>query len=335
MMIRFKTLFTLAIRHAYYSEGCRDFDFLFPADSARRLENGKLLAKAREGKLYLLYEADEAGTPLIPLAGQTVRIGLKLLNPMFSNLTHPGPGPAFALYRNAADPSKLDAAEKRTLVGRIFTHFLIDAARPVTATLKEAGGAAVQTDEVTAADGRLALTYDLTGRSAGAYRVEELSSGGAATALYYSDPELSRLGAFGAVEIAVDGGFYGAPPAFEIPFDAREETVKYYLVARNYTDAEFNQLSVSDAGFAEEGRPQLTFTKVDPAAFTADEIAPALLGGTDAKVVLFKSQTAVARREKPRKKIQLKKNGDVLIPHLPQPGEGKPNSEMIIQISKP
>ncbi|HZR45362.1 MAG TPA: hypothetical protein VFA47_01565 [Candidatus Manganitrophaceae bacterium] len=335
MMIRFKTLFTLAIRHAYYSEACRDFDFLFPADSARRLENGKLLAKAREGKLHLLYEADEAGTPLISLAGQTVRIGLKLLNPIFSNLTDTGPGPAFLLYRNAADRAKLDAAEKRNRVGPIFTHFLTDTARPTTATLKEAGGGVVQTDEVTAADGRSSLTYDLTGRSAGAYRVEELSSGGAATVLYYSDPELSRLGAFGAVEVAVDGGFYAAPPAFEIAFDAREETVKYYLVARNYTAAEFSQLSVLDAGFAEEGRPPLTFTKVDPAAFTADEIPPALLGGPDDRVVLFKSQAAVARREKPRKKIQLKKNGDVLIPHLPQPGEGKPNAEMIIQISKP
>lgn len=333
MMIRFKTLCTLAIRHAYYSEGCRDFDFLFPGDTARRLENGKLLAKVRDGKLHLLFEADETGAPLVSLAGQTLRIGLKLLNPSFGNLT--GGGFGFAFYRNAADPVQLNAAEERRLVGPIFTHSLTDAARPVTVTLKENGGGVIQTDTVAAEAGRSALSYDLTGRSAGPYRVDEVYPGSSAAVLYYLDPELGRSGAFGVVEVTIGGSFYAAPPAFEIAFNAKEETVKYYLVARNYTDTEFSQLSVSDAGFAEEGRPQLTFTRVAPAAFTADEIAPALLGGSDAKVVLFKSQTAVARREKPRKKIQLKKNGDVLIPHLPQPGEGKPNSEMIIQISKP
>jgi hypothetical protein len=308
---------------------------LLPADTARRLENGKLLAKVREGKLHLLFESGEGGAPLVSLAGQTLRIGLKLVNPSFGNLTSVGPGPAFTLYRNGADPVQLSGAEKRSLAGRIFTHTLTDAARPVKVTLKEAGGGVIQTDTVTAEEGRSALSYDLTGRSAGRYRVDEVYPGSSAAALYYSDPELSRAGAFGAAEVTIDGNFYAAPPAFEIAFDAKEETVKYYLVARNYTDTEFDQLSVSDAGFAEEGRPQLTFTRIAPAAFTADEIAPALLGGADAKVVLFKSQTAVARRERPRKKIQLKKNGDVLIPHLPQPGEGKPNSEMIIQISKP
>jgi hypothetical protein len=43
----------------------------------------------------------------------------------------------------------------------------------------------------------------------------------------------------------------------------------------------------------------------------------------------------VPRQEKARKKIQLTLNGDVIIPHLPQPSADKFKSEIIIQISKP
>jgi hypothetical protein len=60
-----------------------------------------------------------------------------------------------------------------------------------------------------------------------------------------------------------------------------------------------------------------------------------MLGGGNIRVVLFKSQAVVARREKARKKIQLKKNGDILIAHLPQPSGDRANGNVIVRISKP
>ena len=125
------------------------------------------------------------------------------------------------------------------------------------------------------------------------------------------------------------------PPEFTVPFAAKEETLKYYVVAKNYTNADFNLLSVTDTGFTEDGRPQLQFDKVAPGAFTPDEIPLALLNEGGTQVVLFKSQTTVTRKDRARRKIQLNKNGDVLITHLPQPGEIKSNANLIIHISKP
>ena len=60
-----------------------------------------------------------------------------------------------------------------------------------------------------------------------------------------------------------------------------------------------------------------------------------MLGDSDIKVVLFKSNEVVTRQEKGRQNIQLRKNGEELIPHLPQPGAGKPTGNMIIHLSKP
>ena len=69
MITKFRTLFIVNISHAYYISDCKDFDFIFPADTAQLLRNGKLIAKALDGKLYVLFETDEAGSGLIPVPG--------------------------------------------------------------------------------------------------------------------------------------------------------------------------------------------------------------------------------------------------------------------------
>jgi hypothetical protein len=332
--MRFRILFIVSISHAYYSEGCKDFNFIIPADSAQLLKNGKLIAKMRDGKLYVLFEADETDNPLITIAGKTLRFGLKLLNPFFSNFTDFNFNSSTPIYKNSTNPDALDAVEESELVGQVFSHSLTDAVRPVTVTLKDDKGQVLRTDTITATNNRSTVSYDLTGQASGTYSVEESYSGNTQTVAYYSDPELQWQGIFGVVEIKVDSSFYNTAPEFAIAFAAKEEILKYYVVANKYTDAEFNQLFVSDTGFTEDNRTQVNFTKLGSTAFSDEEISPALLGDSDAKVVLFKSQK-VARQQKARKKIQLLKNGDVLIPHLPQPGADKANSDLIIQLSKP
>lgn len=148
------------------------------------------------------------------------------------------------------------------------------------------------------------------------------------------DAELLAAGLFGVVEIEVGAGFYAAAPEFGIAFEARAETLKYYVVARNYPSAEFDDLGVSDAGFAAEARPQIQFDRVAASAFGADDLPAALLGGADARVALFRSQAPVARRARARRRIQLARNTEVIVSQLPQPGAAAPTADLVIHLSK-
>ena len=212
MSIQFKTLFTLAVTHAYYGGPCRDLGFVLPGETERLLGGGRMLAKELDGRLHVLFEAVDGGAPLVSAAGRVLRIGLKLLNPSFPNFSAPvfdpatDPAAGTPFYSNAGDPLHLGAPQ------------------PVALT-------------------------DLA-------------------------PDLAREGVFGVVEVRIAAGFYDAPAAFEIAFAARQETLRYYLVAQRYSAADVDQLTVSDAGFGEEGRPEIQFTKVPAAAFTpADDPA--------------------------------------------------------------
>jgi len=336
MKIQFRILFTVNIAHAYYDAGCRDFDFIIPSDTVSALKNARLLVRVREGKLYVLYEADENGNALVPAAGTTLRFGLKLLNPYFGNITDLAfiSGASTPLYRNALNLSALDRTDGITLTGRVFSHPLGGSARPVTVALKNPDGQALDIDTITAVNNREAVCFDLNGQPAGIYTVEEVYPSETKTRAYYSDAELQQNGVFGIIAVLTSSVFYTSAPSFAIAFSAREEILKYYIVARNYSHAEFNQLSVSDTGFTEESRPQVIFTKIASSAFTGDDIAPSLLGESDVRVVLFRSQSSIARQEKGRKKIQLNKHSDVLIRHLPQPGADKARGDIIINISK-
>lgn len=344
--MKFRILFAVSISHAYYSQGCKDFSFIIPAATARLLKNGKLIAKIREGKLLVLFAADEADNPLVLLTTEALRIGLKLLNPFFSNFTNFNFdfNSARPLYRNSTNSNLLDAPQ--ALVGKTFSHSLTDRARPVTVTLKDSIDRILQTDTIAAADNRSNISYNLHGQAVGIYTVEESYSGSLKTVNYYFDPyyselELQQQAIFGFIEIAIADSFYTAPPEFTISFTAKQETLKYYAIAQNYSDTEFNTLSVVDGG--EAGRLPINFIKVLPADFTDDDISPNLLGNGDAKIALFKSQTAVKRQEKARQKIQLQQlqqQGDavevnILIPHLPQPGVDQTNADLIVQLSKP
>jgi len=148
------------------------------------------------------------------------------------------------------------------------------------------------------------------------------------------DAELLREGFFCLVEIRIAAGFYVTPPEFEIGFDAREDTLKYFVVARNYSAGEFNQLEVTDAGFSADGRPKIDFVRVAASAFTAADLPAEVLGGADVRVALFRSQQSVARQDKARKRIQLARNNDVIIPQLPQPGAAAATANLVVHLSK-
>ncbi|MFO1433878.1 MAG: hypothetical protein U1F76_27905 [Candidatus Competibacteraceae bacterium] len=332
MQLQFNTLFTINISHSYYQDenGCKDFDFLFPADTMQWLRNGKLIAKRRDGRLFILFETTDNNekSPLVPMAEKTLRIGLKLLNPYFSNFTDLSSfkSSTIPLYSNAANSDKLNMEKKVVTVGRLFNHSLTVKDSSVKITLKNSADQILRVDTIESTSDRSSVSYDLTGHPAGLYEVVEtgVNNNTEATA-YYSDAELHWQGIFGIIEINIDNSFYNTFPELRIEFTAKKEILKYYLVAKNYTEAEYNQLQVVDKSGES---PTVIFNKKTP----SPEISSALL---DNNMVLFESRELVARQEKARRKIQLQKNGGVLIENLPQPGADKANADLIIQLSKP
>lgn len=336
MNVQFLRLFTLQVAHGFYAGPCRDFAFIVPAETAARLRGGRLLARELEGVLHVLYEAGEDGEPRSPIAGVTLRMGLQLLNPYFGNITAlPAGFPRARLrYTNAAAPAALAREADVTFVADTFAHPLGNAGRPATVTLRDGAGAVVQQDTVTAADGRMAVSYDLRGRPAGPLALQAAFPGPATeTAALYLGAELRDAAV--VVEVTVAEAFYGAPPAFRVTFEAREEVLSYYVVVDGYTPVELASLAVSDQGFGEDGRPEVTFTRIGPDDFAQADLPASLLAPAGEAVVLFRSGAQLARRERARRRIQLSKNGDVLMANLPQPGVERAQADLILHLSKP
>lgn len=337
MGARFKPLFTAAVNHSYYEGRCEDVRFVVPGETAQLLRNGRLLTRTIAGELHVLFEADAAGTALAVLTNRTLRFGLLAANSWFANVTDVAEDfPERPLwYRNATSSTALDEPRSVTLTGDILNHTPGKPDRPMTLVLKDAGGSTLEAQTLTAAENRTEVSWDLSRHGAGWYEVEETSAAGTEATPYYSEPELVRTGVFGILDIQIDAAFYAAAPSFEIDFDAREETLKYYVVATAEQASDLNPLSVTDAGAVEDGRPPVLFTKVPGASFTNTDIDPGLLGDDSKRVVLFRSQSPVSRAERPRRKIQLMNGTEVLIAHLPQPGPDQTNADIIVSIAKP
>ena len=340
MSLWFKPLFSLSVTHEYYGGACPDFEFLFPDATRRLIRNGRLLIKQVGHTLHCVFEANEQGDAIKPLAGETLRLGLKLRNPHFSNFTKWALDGLAPLYRNRAAPAQLDGPLGVQLAGSVIVHTITKGSRPVTLTLKDAANAVLQTDPVDSRDVKQysfvdGLLKDGRALLPGAYTVSEAYPATTGEVPYYVDSELMSAGVFGVVELELHSGFHATPPAFEIAFEARAEKLKYYVVATRYGDTDFAKLDVSDQGFGEEQRPEVKFTRVTSNNFASDDLSPALVGTGNDKVALFRSNTAQPRLAKARSKIQLKRNNEVLIQHLPAPTEHQAQADLIIHVAKP
>ncbi|MBI1919790.1 MAG: hypothetical protein HYS23_01790 [Geobacter sp.] len=337
MITTFRTLFTVSISHAYYSETCNDIDFVLPLDSRELLRNAKVIWRVSNGVLYFLYETDAGNGPLISLSGETVRFRLKLLNPYFMNFTELDIPPKTVLYyRNQSEAEDLGEAKEVLVTGDILTHSIMSESRPINAILKDRTGTLLA--EESAADaGFKEIRFPLSGYPPGIYIVEEGYPGSGKTKEYYHDVEMLNAGALGVAEIVIAESFYGhqddEPLRLKVPFRTRENFLEFYVIAKNYSQEELDQLKVEDKtpGTGENGDSKPLFE-----AIPCEKLTPPYnqLGGTDAKVVLFKSNKAVPRSEVGSRRIQLFRNGETLIKSLPLPRADKPDGRIVIHISK-
>jgi len=333
MTIRFRSLWTIDARHGFFGGSSDVLQFIVPASTQMALAGARAIARERNGVLNLLIELDDAQQPLAALTGRSFVFGLRPRDAAFDLITEPlglvrG---ETALWANAASPQALDPVRGVQLSGTQLRVVPRSATRPLDILVFDA-------DAVQRAQGRLQPgeeALSLQGSwPAGEWRVEE--SGGALPWSLYVEPDLAAAGAWGLLVLKVDADHVANGHVFHIDFAARRETLRYYVVANRIGEAEFNQVGVLDGGFAAEGRSQIIFDKVLPAAFGAQHLQPALLDPTGAaRIALFEAQTPVARRERGPERLELHRNGDVLIGNLPQPGAQRYDAQFVVHLSKP
>jgi len=332
MSIHFRSLLEVEIEHAYYRGLCADIDFVVPG-SEQALAAGKLLTRVRDGRLHVLFEADAAGHPLRDIHGTTLLIGLRVINPYFANFTAaPIATEGLVLYGNRNAPRSLDPALAAGFIAPRQRIVPLQAGRPLTLSWQTRGGTLV---EQTLTAGQSEAVFETRDWPTGQYTLLETAGGPAQASPWLHSPALAGEALWGVLALTVDRNFYADPPTFRIVLQARSEQLKYYVVARNFGAAEFGQLQFADAGAGEQGRAALNFEKVLPANFTADDLPAAALGDASARIVLFQSLQPVARRAGGYRKLQLRRNAEVLVKNLPQAGSDRGQARFIVHLAKP
>lgn len=335
MCIHFQRLFALEAVHDYYGgERSADLDFVV-AEREPALAAGRLLARMHDGRLLLLAETDGAGRALGTLSGQTLWIGLRLNNPAFVHFTQP-PVAAGLLpfYANSAAADAFDAPLGARLLAARQRIAPASAVRPLQLRWQRVSrGNAATVAERTLQAGDRDATF-LTGDwPSGHYRLQE---GAAPEASHWL--RLPRLGdepLWGVAAVNLDDAFHAAAPGLRIALAARRETLEYYVVADNFGAGEFAQLELSDAGAAEQQRDPIDFERIAAADFsTLGGLPASALHSDPARVLLFRSRTPVARRAGGYRKLQLKRNSEVLVQHLPQAASGQARARFVVHLAK-
>ena len=129
---------------------------------------------------------------------------------------------------------------------------------------------------------------------------------------------LNYAGAWGVVRIALNSNItnnIGTPPRYTVSFSARSETWKYYLLTEP-TAANYQ---------VEDGLTEVTFSKTDMSAEASpDSISQRLIDQyPDATTYLFESSAPIAYAQLGRKHLNLRKDGALVIEHLPVPVNGQ------------
>ena len=336
MKTRVRPLLSIGVQHPFYAEPCADFEFATPASTAELLRSGRLLAHVAAGRLQVLFDADGAGAPICNLTGKALLFGLRLVNPFFENVTTPvvSERGQIPLYRNGANPRALDAPVGVVLTSGIHTHEAKSADRPLTVRLVDRAGNVLQTEALEA--GNAEVRFDLRALPDGDYTIEEFAQNAKVASVPLSaHSELRAGGVWGLVAVSIAADFYANRVDFTIPFAVREEPLKYFVVCRNYKDADLDQLSIADEGFAEEARPQITFARIAADPTDPADIRPSLPADPSQPVVMFRSAGPLKRRERGFRKLRLSRNGQTLVENLPAPGPDRARAYCIVHVAKP
>ncbi len=342
MKTEYAQILSLELAHSYYASGrSNDFDFVFTEQTRRLFQQGRLVPKLTRNGLSVFIELRDDQLAL-EVAGKTLDIGLVLKTPNFYNFTDKPLSGGVTRFINAAQTRTFDPATTCQIVGQRFTHTISKAKRNVDVSM-EVDGVIVDTRLVKLSHGLDRVNFLNRQVDVRDFDVIEQFSGEPSLRHhYFQNAELAALPIDTLVSIELHETFVADPPRFKLEFNAKSETLSYYIVARNY-GSNFNALAVTGIDKADPSAPAaIAFNKVTASNFTAQHLAKEVLGvggqassSDAAKVVLFQSALPLSRREKAKRDIQLSIQGDVLIPSLPLTGPERLTSDFIVHLSKP
>jgi hypothetical protein len=323
MRVTFAPLLSLVVRHRYLDDAAPLCEFVLPADSLARLRAGRHLARATRDTLHVLFEANEQGAPIAALAGDTLRVGVRLVDSELALHTQPQAAGTLRVFDNAADAGTLASAGDIALTGSQLRYALQSADRPLALALEPAAGvmeaARVMRGEETEA------VFDLASAPPGRKRVVE---SGAPPFARYFDPAFSASGCDRAVELRVAASHYQTPARLTLQYETVSDLLRYFVVVRRASNGALDQLEVKDPSGG------LTFTRAKLPAMSPAEVAfSAPLGVPASELVLFRSTALVPHRAAPRKGVHLVRGNVKLVDDLPQPSAGRAGADFVIYVS--
>ena len=241
--IAFRPLWTIGVHHAYFGGPCDALSFVVPPATERALAGAHAMVRERDGRLHVLMEVDESDAPLTDPTGMRLLFGLKPREAAFNLITAPLvlPRGDVAVWDNAADT---DALAGPRAVRISDEHLRIEprsAERPLTLRLFDVANVQRASMDLNVGD----EAWTMQGLySRGEWRVEEQGVGPAESWTLWVEPELR--GAWGVLVMTVDAGHLATAQNFTLEFAASSDTLRYYVVAKRYGEADFNQVNVVD-----------------------------------------------------------------------------------------
>ncbi|MFT6270092.1 MAG: hypothetical protein ACJAVV_002920 [Alphaproteobacteria bacterium] len=331
--MEFTKLFDINITHDYYNGPCSDVKCVPLPPTAVTLQKSAMRILA-QGSQYTVFYKNTVTGPLKKVSGQALYFAIVAQSTSFTVISDFTKTKRNVwVYNNFPSPINLASPSTYFMCPSTLVYQISQAIRPLTLSLRNANDDIVQQELISEENGLSEFSFLMQQYPLGLYTLrEETASDNVLTKLaFLQDVPPTTIG---IVKVDIDDNFYTIPASFVINYNARSETLNYYVVATNYDNADIQALAMKDAGFTDQSRSQILFNKLESASFTSQQIAPDLLHQNNAKVVLFTSESAVSRRQFSPRKLQLTLNNEVLIASLPIPGSSSVSADFFIHVAK-
>ncbi|NML25024.1 hypothetical protein [Zoogloea dura] len=151
------------------------------------------------------------------------------------------------------------------------------------------------------------------------------------------DPLLASSGLadatpWGLLQLTASNDHVSRGQAFQLNLEAREDTLRYYVVLTPADADDAASLRIEDTGAAGDGRAPIAFRRIESDAFGPTHLSPAQLGGGARRTVLFETLAPVPRRARGPRGLELHRHDEVLIGHLPQAGADRPDAQFVVHL---
>lgn len=335
MNTAYRSLWSIAVSHAFRGGICDDLAFVIPKSTSETLAGLQALVRERTGTLHVLIPSDPVSHPPGDWAGRRLIFGLAPRDPWFTQYTAPaainaGEVPLFS-NEVAADtlgavPRGVELAGSRpNIAPRLDT-------RPLTATVTTPAGGTLNTTRLSTSD----ATWQFLQSQPGEVAVNEVAANGqTATRRLFIEPSLATAPVWGLLCLTATANHAANGCRFTLPLAARSDRLQYVVVVKPTSNSDLNSIQLHDTGAATDQRNVVTFTRTVLAPNDSRRTRFLLDPGDTRKVILFESQSQVARRDRGPHGFELHRGGEVLISNLPQPGAERSDAQFVIHLSKP